>query len=64
MVTDKADTNKKGPATADTAADHPTEKAVHNSGEANVPTAQQDTTHTASMDHQTGVLLCCHVVND
>ena len=53
MLTDKAGTIKKGPAIADTAADHPAEKAVHYLGEANVPTSQQDTIHTASMDHHT-----------
>ena len=52
MVTDKADTTKKGPAIADTSTDHPAEKAVHHP-DANVPTAQQDTTQTASMDHHT-----------
>ena len=33
MVTDKADTIKKDPAIADTATDHPAEKAVHHLGE-------------------------------
>ena len=53
MVTNKAGTIKKGPAVTDTAADHPAEKAVHHLGDADDPTAQQDTTHTASMDHHT-----------
>ena len=53
MVTDKADTIKKGPAIADTAADHPAEKTVHHPGKANIPTAQTDIIHTASIDHHT-----------
>ena len=53
MVTDKADTIKKDPAITDTAADLPAAKTVHHPGEADIPTAQADTIHAASMDHHT-----------
>ena len=46
MVTNKASIIKKGPEIVDTAADYPAEKAVQHPGEASIPTAQQDTTHS------------------
>ena len=65
MVTNKVGTIKKGPAIADTVADHPAEKAVDHPGEAGVPTAKADTTHTASMDHNTAQIdigkALCHM---
>ena len=53
MVTDKAETIKKGPLIADTIADHLAEKAIH-PGAADIPTAQADTINTTTMDHHTG----------
>ena len=50
MVTDKADTTKKGPTIADKAADHPAKTALHHLGEADIQTAQPDTIHTTSRD--------------
>ena len=49
-ATDKADTAQEGPATENTAADHPAEIAAHHQGEADVQTAQPDIAHTASID--------------
>ena len=53
VATNKAGTNKKVQATTDIAAGLQAEKAVLILGEADVLTAQADTTHTASMDHHT-----------
>ena len=53
MITDRAGTIKEGPITADRVADHLAETAVHQPAEEDIPTAQADTIHAVSMDHNT-----------
>ena len=50
MITDRAGTTKEGPINTDRVADHLAETAVHQSAEADIPTAQAVTIHAASMD--------------
>ena len=53
MITDRAGTIIEGSITAHTVVVHLAETAVHHQAETDIPTAQADTIHAASMDHCT-----------
>ena len=53
MITNRAGTIIEGSITTYIVADHLAETAVHHPAEGEIPTAQADIIHAASMDHHT-----------